>query len=139
MAARGKARKRALDILFEAEARAVPVGTVLAELVRRREAAGDDPLNEYTVTIGEGVRAHQAEIDAALVTSSHGWTLERMPLVDRAILQVAVFEIAFAEDVPDAVAISEAVRLATDLSTDESPQFVNGVLAAVAASSHQSS
>ena len=139
MAARGKARKRALDILFEAEARAVPVGTVLAELVRRREAAGDDPLNEYTVTIVEGVRAHQAEIDAALVTSSHGWTLERMPLVDRAILQVAVFEIAFAEDVPDAVAISEAVRLATDLSTDESPQFVNGVLAAVAASSHQSS
>lgn len=139
MAARGKARKRALDVLFEAEARAVPVGTVLAELVRRREAAGDDPLNEYTVTIVEGVRAHQAEIDATLVASSHGWTLERMPLVDRAILQVAVFEIAFAEDVPDAVAISEAVRLATDLSTDESPQFVNGVLAAVAASSHQSS
>ena len=139
MAARGKARKRALDILFEAEARAVPVGTVLAELVRRREAAGDDPLNEYTVTIVEGVRAHQAEIDATLVASSHGWTLERMPLVDRAILQVAVFEIAFAEDVADAVAISEAVRLATDLSTDESPQFVNGVLAAVAASSHQSS
>lgn len=139
MAARGKARKRALDILFEAEARAVPVGTVLAELVRRREAAGDEPLNEYTVTIVEGVRAHQAEIDATLVASSHGWTLERMPLVDRAILQVAVFEIAFAEDVADAVAISEAVRLATDLSTDESPQFVNGVLAAVAASSHQSS
>ena len=139
MAARGKARKRALDILFEAEARAVPVGTVLAELVRRREAAGDDPLNEYTVTIVEGVRAHQAEIDAALVASSHGWTLERMPQVDRAILQVAVFEIAFAEDVPDAVAISEAVRLATDLSTDESPQFVNGVLAAIAASSRQSS
>ena len=139
MAARGKARKRALDILFEAEARAVPVGTVLAEQVRRRVAAGDDPLNEYTVTIVEGVRAHQAEIDAALVTSSHGWTLERMPLVDRAILQVAVFEIVFAEDVPDAVAISEAVRLATDLSTDESPQFVNGVLAAVAASSRPSS
>jgi len=85
------------------------------------------------------VRAHQAEIDATLVASSHGWTLERMPLVDRAILQVAAFEIAFAEDVPDAVAISEAVRLATDLSTDESPQFVNGVLAAVAASSRQSS
>ena len=139
MAARGKARKRALDFQFEAEARAGPVGTVLAELVRRREAAGDDPLNEYTVTIVEGVRAHQAEIDATLVASSHGWTLERMPLVDRAILQVAVFEIAFSEDVPDAVAISEAVRLATDLSTDESPQFVNGVLAAVAASSHQSS
>ena len=139
MAARGKARKRALDILFEADARAVPVGTVLAEQVRRREAAGEGPLNDYTVTIVEGVRAHQAEIDATLVGSSHGWTLERMPLVDRAILQVAVFEIAFAEDIPDAVAISEAVRLATDLSTDESPQFVNGVLAAVAASSHQSS
>ena len=139
MAARGKARKRALDILFEADARAVPVGTVLAEQVRRREAAGEDPLHEYTVTIVEGVRAHQAEIDATLVASSHGWTLERMPLVDRAILQMAAFEIAFAEDVPDAVAISEAVRLATDLSTDESPQFGNGVLAAVAASSHQSS
>ena len=139
MAARGKARKRALDILFEADARAVPVGTVLAEQVRRRQATGDDPLNEYTVTIVEGVRAHQAEIDATLVASSHGWTLERMPLVDRAILQVAVFEIAYAEDVADAVAISEAVRLATDLSTDDSPQFVNGVLAAVAASSRQSS
>ena len=67
MAARAKARKRALDILFEADARAVPVGTVLAEQVRRREAAGEDPLNEYTVTIVEGVRAHQAEIDATLV------------------------------------------------------------------------
>ena len=139
MAARSKARKRALDILFEADARAVPLGTVLAEQVRRRKTAGEDPLNGYTVTIVEGVRAHQAEIDATLVASARGWTLERMPLVDRAILQVAVFEIAFAEDVPRAVAISEAVRLATDLSTDESPQFVNGVLAAVAASAQESS
>ena len=139
MAARSKARKRALDILFEADARAVPLGTVLAEQVRRRKTAGEDPLNDYTVTIVEGVRAHLAEIDATLVASARGRTLERMPLVDRAILQVAVFEIAFAEDVPHAVAISEAVRLATDLSTDESPQFVNGVLAAVAASAQESS
>ena len=88
MAARGKARKRALDILFEADARAVPVGTVLAEQVRRREAAGEDPLNDYTVTIVEGVRAHQAEIDATLVASARGWTLERMPLVDLSLIHI---------------------------------------------------
>ena len=124
-----------------AEWAALPWQDRAAVLLRAAELlAGPwrDRLNAATM-LGQGKTCHQAEIDAALVASSHGWTLERMPQVDRAILQVAVFEIAFAEDVPDAVAISEAVRLATDLSTDESPQFVNGVLAAVAASSRQSS
>jgi len=132
MAARSKARKRALDILFEADSKSVPVGTVLAENIRRREQAGDPVLNEYSIQLIEGIRAHADQIDASILASARGWTLERMPIVDRAILRIGAYEVLFNEGVPDAVAISEAVQLATDLSTDESPGFVNGVLAAIA-------
>ena len=134
MSARSKARKRALDILFEADSKSVPIGTVLAEHVRRREQSGDPALNEYTIHLIEGVRAHADEIDAAVLASAHGWTVERMPIVDRAILRIGAYEVIFNDDIPDAVAISEAVQLATDLSTDESPGFVNGVLGAIATS-----
>jgi N utilization substance protein B len=132
MSARSKARKRALDILFEADSKSVPVGTVLAEHIRRREQAGDPALNDYSIELVEGVKAHADEIDAAVLAAAHGWTLDRMPIVDRAILRIGGFEVIFNEDVPNAVAISEAVQLATDLSTDESPGFVNGVLGAMA-------
>ncbi len=131
MAARSKARKRALDILFEADSKSVPVNMVLADQIRRREVAGEPQFNEYTVTLVEGVRANADPIDAAINEASREWTLERMPMVDRAILRLAAFEIAFSDDVPNAVAISEAVQLATDLSTDESPAFINGVLGAI--------
>jgi len=131
MAARSKARKRALDILFEADSKSVPVNMVLADQIRRREVAGEPQFNDYTVTLVEGVRANADPIDAAINEASREWTLERMPMVDRAILRLGAFEIAFSDDVPNAVAISEAVQLATDLSTDESPAFINGVLGAI--------
>lgn len=127
MAARTKARKRALDILFECELRGVPVVETLAE----RVAAGEPPVSEYTVELVEGVSAHRDEIDDTLTRYSEGWTLARMPAVDRNILRIGAFEVLFNDDVPDEVAVSEAVGLARDLSTDESPHFVNGLLAAL--------
>jgi N utilization substance protein B len=124
MAARSKARKRALDILFECEVRGIPLGETLDE----RVIAGEPPVNEYTVRLIRGVVEHQARIDELLSTYSQGWTLDRMPTVDRNALRLGVFEILYVDDVPDAVAVSEAMNLVRDLSTDESPAFVNGVL-----------
>ncbi len=132
MSARGKARKRALDVLFEADAKAVPVQQVLVEHQRRREADGEPALNEYSVALVEGVIGHQADIDALITAHATGWDMSRMPGVDRAILRIAVFELTQSTDVPQAVAISEAVRMAEELSTDQSAGFINGVLGAVA-------
>jgi transcription antitermination protein NusB len=126
--ARTKARKRALDILFECELRGIP----LVETLRQRMAAGDPPVSEYAAELVEGVAAHRSEIDDLLGRYSQGWTLARMPAVDRNILRLGAFEVLYRDDVPDQVAVSEAVGLARDLSTDESPPFVNGLLAAVA-------
>lgn len=132
MSARSKARKRALDILFEADSKGVTIPSVLAEHVRRRRDESAPDLNEYTVTLVEGVAANLAVIDEQIARSAVGWSLDRMPDVDRAIARLSTFEIVFVEDVPDAVAISEAVDLATDLSTAESPRFIAGLLHAVA-------
>ena len=134
MSARSKARKRALDVLFEADAKDVPPASVLAETIRRRAADGDPDLNAYTIELVEGVVANRLAVDAALSASLEDWTLERLPAVDREVLRLGAYEVLFRDDVPDAVAISEAVELARSLSTDESPAFVNGVLGAVAAS-----
>ena len=135
MSARRKARKRALDILFEADSKGIPASTVLAEQIRRREASGEPAFNSHTIALVEGVMEHQAEVDASIAGAASGWTIERMPAVDRAVLRLGVYEILFDEAVPPQVAISEAVELASSLSTDDSPAFVNGVLGAVAASS----
>jgi N utilization substance protein B len=124
VSARSKARKRALDVLFEAEQRGVDVLPTLAE----RLAQADPPVNEYTVRLVKGVVEHQARIDELLRTYSVGWPLERMPAVDRNLLRVGIYEVLWADDVPDAVAVNEAVELARQLSTDESPAFVNGLL-----------
>lgn len=124
MSARSKARRRALDILFEAEQRAVsPV-----EALQGRREKTDTVINEYSVEIIEGVMAYGAQIDEFLSTYSQGWTLDRMPSVDRMILRVGAWELLYNDDVPDTVAVSEAVQLATMLSTDESPAFINGLL-----------
>jgi N utilization substance protein B len=131
MSARSKARKRALDVLFEAYAKGVPVASVLAETIRRRAADKEPALNSYTVELVEGLVAHQAEVDSALEASLSEWSLDRLPAVDREVLRLGAYEILFSSDVPDAVAIDEAVELARSLSTDESPTFVNGVLGAV--------
>lgn len=128
MSARGKARKRALDVLFEAEQRGVPPLDVLEATEKRRADEGDPPLNPYTRELVEGVVAHQARIDELLSTYSLGWTLDRMPAVDRTALRIGTYELLWRDDVPDAVAVSEAVMLVQDLSTDDSPSFVNGLL-----------
>jgi transcription antitermination protein NusB len=125
MSARGKARKRALDILFEAEIRGEPVLDLLGE----RIAAASPLVSEYAAELVRGVQAHQAEIDELLAANSRGWTLDRMPSVDRNILRIGVYELFWNAAVPDGVAISEAVLLARELSTDASPAFVNGLLA----------
>jgi len=122
--ARGKARKRALDVLFEAEQRGVPVADVLAARQERAEA----PVGDYAVELVEGVTAHRDRIDELLQTYAEGWTLDRMPAVDRNVLRIGAYELLWSAEIPDAVAISEAVALVRDLSTDESPAFVNGLL-----------
>jgi N utilization substance protein B len=127
MSARTKARKRAVDVLFESEQRNLPSVQVLSE----RIAQADPPVPEYTVSLVEGVAAHRERIDEVLSTYSQGWALDRMPAVDRALLRLGAFEILVCEDVPDAVAVNEAVDLARSLSTDDSPAFVNGLLGRV--------
>jgi len=124
VSARGKARNRALDVLFEAEQRSVSAFDVLKS---RREQT-DQIVNPYTLEIVEGVVSHQVAIDEFLETYSQGWTLDRMPSVDRIILRIGTWELLYNDDVPDGVAVSEAVALAKTLSTDESPQFINGLL-----------
>ena len=127
MAARSKARKRALDILFAAELRGLPASQLLSE----QQSLGEQPVPEYAAELVRGVAAHQAQIDTLISENAVAWTLDRMPAVDRNILRLGVYELLWADDVPDGVAISEAVLLAQDLSTDASPTFVNGLLAKI--------
>ena len=137
MSARSKARKRALDVLFEAELRGLPVLDLLAE---RSEPAADPtlvppafpPVSAYAAELVRGVQEHRDQIDEMLAAHSEGWTLDRMPAVDRNILRIGAYELIWAADVPDGVAISEAVLLARELSTDSSPAFINGLLARLA-------
>jgi N utilization substance protein B len=123
--ARSKARKRALDILFEAELRGVPLLDLLAE----RITLGSPPVPPYAADLVRGVATQSERIDELISTYAEGWTLDRMPAVDRNVLRIGVYELLWAPDVPDGVAISEAVQLARDLSTDASPSFINGLLA----------
>jgi N utilization substance protein B len=127
VAARSKARKRAVDILYESDVRDTdPLGT-LAD----RVLLADPPVNGYTAELVEGVHAHRRRIDEILAKYAEGWTVARMPGVDRAVLRLGVFELLWRADVPAAVAIDEVVELAKTLSTDESPRFVNGILGRV--------
>lgn len=129
---RHHARKRAVDLLFEAEARGLSPAQVAEGRLALAEADQDmATLNPYTVTVARGVTEHTAHIDELIRSHLQGWTLERLPAVDRAILRVAVWELLHADDVPEPVAVDEAVELAKELSTDESPGFVNGVLGQV--------
>jgi N utilization substance protein B len=129
VAARSKARKRALDILFEADLRGLPT----LELLSERQSLGDVPVQPYAAELVRGVATHSERIDELISWNLVDWTLERMPAVDRNLLRIGVYELLWADDVPDGVAISEAVALAQDLSTDNSPLFVNGVLAKIKA------
>jgi transcription antitermination protein NusB len=131
MPARSKARKRALDILYEAEIRGLPVLDLLAERSGAAASAegGGPPVSGYAAELVRGVQAHRERIDRLLSEHAQGWALDRMPAVDRNILRIGVYELYWGSGVPDGVAISEAVLLARDLSTDGSPAFVNGLLA----------
>ncbi|GAA0273878.1 transcription antitermination factor NusB [Cryptosporangium japonicum] len=122
--ARRKARKRALDILFEADVR----GTEPLATARDRLAQSDPPVPQYAVTLIEGVTQNRARLDELIATYAEGWTIDRMPAVDRNLLRLGIYELLFRDDIPDVVAIDEAVDLARELSTDESPRFVNGLL-----------
>ena len=125
MSARSKARKRALDVLYAADARGTDPLDVLTERIDSEEAA---PLGEYAEILVRGYAANAGRIDDLLDEYAEGWTLERMPAVDRAILRIAAYELVYSPDVPAAVAIDEAIELAKLLSTDNSPRFINGVL-----------
>lgn len=123
MSARSKSRKRALDVLYEADLR----GAAIADVVSRR----DTPLDEFAQGLVDGVAAHRSRIDELIETYSQGWDLDRMPTVDRNLLRIAIYEILYVQEVPDAVAIDEALELARSLSTDESSTFINGILGQV--------
>ena len=129
MSARRKARKRALDILFESEARGDDPREVL---LQRRITADAPPVSDYAAMLVEGVSAHRDRIDQLLAEHAEGWTVARMPAVDRNLLRIGVFELLWVDEIDDPVAITEAVELARTLSTDDSPRFLNGVLSRIA-------
>jgi N utilization substance protein B len=133
MSARTKARKRALDILFQADVRGDAPATVLAAEAKR---AANEPAREaswlYAREIVDGVIDNQDAIDEQITTFAKDWTLARMPAVDRAVLRIGAWEILYNDEVPTAVAIDEAVELVKEFSTDESGPFVHGVLARIA-------
>jgi len=132
VSARSKARKQALDILFESDIR----GSVALDILVSRDVIeeGPDarPIREYTREIINGVSEHRRKIDELIATYSQGWDMDRLPAVDRSILRIGIYEIVWANTLPDAVAIDEALTLAKELSTDESAGYIHGVLGKVA-------
>jgi N utilization substance protein B len=131
MPARRKARKRALDVLYESDLRGTPVAETLSAAVARLDQPRPAHL-DYAVRLVEGVATHRDRIDELIGTFAEGWTLERMPVVDRNLARIAVYELLYVDEVDDAVAISEAMTLAGQLSTDDSPRFLNGLLDRIA-------
>ncbi|MEU6267228.1 transcription antitermination factor NusB [Saccharopolyspora shandongensis] len=129
MGSRSKARKRAVDFLYEADQRGVDAVTLLAERVGSPEVP---PVGDYTIALVEGVTENRERIDEVLTQHAEGWSLGRMPAVDRSVLRLGLYELLWSDDVPPAVAIDEAVELVKALSTDDSPRFVNGVLGRIA-------
>ncbi|RFU84244.1 transcription antitermination factor NusB [Streptomyces triticagri] len=129
MAARNTARKRAFQILFEADQRGTDVETVLADWVRHaRSDTRQPPVSAYTMDLVEGYTKHAGRIDELIAQYAVGWTLDRMPVVDRNILRLGTYELVWVDETPDAVVLDEAVQLAKEFSTDDSPAFVNGLL-----------
>jgi len=124
---RRKSRRRALDVLYSADLRDVPAAGVLADTVRRMGAEVPDHM-AYAIELVEGVEANAGRIDELLSSYAEGWTLDRMPAVDRNLGRIGVYEILFRDDIDDAVALSEIVELADELSTDGSAKFLNGLL-----------
>jgi N utilization substance protein B len=128
---RRKSRRRALDVLYQADLRGLPPATVLADTLRRMGSDVPEHMT-YAVDLIEGVEANLERIDELIASYAEGWTLDRMPVIDRNLSRIGVFELLYRDDIDDAVAISEAVELAGELSTDGSPRFVNGLLGRIA-------
>ena len=124
---RRKSRRRALDVLYSADLRDVPAAKVLADTLARMGRDVPDHM-AYAVELVEGVESNADRVDELISTYAEGWTLDRMPVIDRNLCRIAVYEMVFRDDIDDAVAISEAIELAGELSTDDSPRFLNGVL-----------
>jgi transcription antitermination protein NusB len=131
MTARRKARKRALDVLYEADLRDVPISAALEQYVQRLERPHPEHL-AYAVRLVEGVAEHRDRIDELIASYAEGWTLDRMPPVDRNLARIAVYELLYVDEIDTPVAITEAVELARQLSTEDSPRFLNGILARIA-------
>ena len=128
MSARSKARKQALDLLYESDIR----GTDLLLLLQSREVVeeGPDarPIREYTRSLVEGIYEHKRKIDELISTYAQGWDMDRLPAVDRNILRLGIYEVLWIENLDDGIVIDEALSLAKDLSTDDSAGFIHGVL-----------
>jgi len=131
MPARRKARKRALDVLYEADLRDLAPGKVLTTYLDRIEKPRPDHL-DYAIGLIEGVAKHLDRIDELIASYAEGWTIDRMPVVDRNLARIAVYELLYVGEIDDPVAISEAVELAKQMSTDDSPRFLNGLLGRIA-------
>jgi N utilization substance protein B len=131
MSSRRKARKRALDVLYEADLRQAPITDVLDAYVARLPEPKPEQL-DYTVALASGVAGQRDRVDELIASYAEGWTLDRMPVVDRNLARIAVYELMFRDEIDDAVAITEAVELAKALSTEDSPRFLNGVLGRIA-------
>ncbi|MDG4830355.1 transcription antitermination factor NusB [Solwaraspora sp. WMMD1047] len=131
MPARRKARKRALDVLYEADLRDLPPAEVLTGYLRRLEQPRPEHL-DYAIGLVEGVAGHLDRIDELIGSYAEGWTLDRMPVVDRNLARIAVYELLYLDEIDDAVAITEAVELARQMSTDDSPRYLNGILGRIA-------
>jgi N utilization substance protein B len=131
---RGKSRKRAIDVLYGADVREESINSVLLAEENRQLADPTRRANSwaYAKQIVQGVAEHGDEIDELIETYSQGWTIERMPAVDRAIIRIGIWELLFNPEIPEAVAISEAVEEAKSLSTEDSSGFVNGLLGRIA-------
>jgi N utilization substance protein B len=133
VSARTKARKRAIDLLYGADVREISLNEALATEAARAEAQPDREASwRYAREIVVGITEHGDEIDELIETYSQGWTIDRMPTLDRAIVRMGIWEIMFNDEVPESVAVSEAVKLASELSTDDSAGFVNGLLGRIA-------
>lgn len=132
MSARSKARKQALDLLYETDIR----GTNLIETLISRDvpAEGPDarPIRDYTKELVNGVSDNRRKIDELITTYAQGWDMDRLPAVDRNILRLGIYEILWAKDVPTSVAIDESLDLAKELSSDESSKYIHGVLGRIA-------
>ncbi len=123
MSARRKARKRALDFLYEADIRGGNALDLLASRPAEELSQGD-----YVKELLVGVETHLVKIDELITTYAQGWDMDRMPAIDRNILRIALVEILWSENLDDQIAISEAIEIATELSTDDSAKYINGVL-----------